>query len=103
MIDKKRDSRWSVAVRKKYFKRCPHCGKFPDGGVHHIISRSNTNTRYVLENGILTCFKFHRDFENINKKDKLIKMYIGEEIYKKLKDLSRGKISLEESGFTEIE
>jgi len=30
-------------------------------------------------------------------------MYIGDEVYKKLKDLSRGKISLEESGFVEIE
>ena len=57
------ESRWKKLVKEKWKGRCPHCGKTPNGGVHHIIPRGCKRTKFILENGILTCYTLHRLFE----------------------------------------
>lgn len=98
-----RYSKWIKAVLRKSFNRCPHCGQKPTGGIHHIFPRGCKKTKYVVENGIPTCYEFHRMWENPVTKKKLVRIYIGKEKYNLLRKLSNGIISIEESGFTEIE
>ncbi len=102
MKEKIRYNNWIKAVLKKNYSRCSHCGKKVTGGIHHIIPRGCKRTKYVVENGIPTCFEFHRMWENSVKKKKLISIYIGKEKYNLLKKVANGIITVEEAGFTEI-
>lgn len=102
MDQQQRYNRWIKAVLKKWFGRCPHCCKKPTGGIHHIMPRGCSLTKYVVENGIPTCCEFHRMFEDPKKEKNLIVKYIGNNLYKKLKNVANGILTLEEAGLKEI-
>ncbi|MCK5632981.1 hypothetical protein KAH94_04480 [bacterium] len=102
MKDQVRYKKWIKAVLKKNYGKCPCCGGKPTGGIHHIFPRGAKRTKFIVENGIPTCFEFHRLWENPLYFRNLINIHVGAEKYTKLKKLANGYISLEESGFTEI-
>ena len=102
MKEQKRYKRWINAVLKKNYGRCSHCGKKPTGGIHHIIGRGCKKTKYVVENGIPTCFKFHRMWEKPVIERELIRKYVGVDKYNLLRKVANGIIDIKETNFTEV-
>lgn len=94
------DSIWREKVREKYNNKCPHCNS-KDASPHHLISRKNRRTKWVVENGIFSCNILHRLFETKrgNEKRQLIKNYVGEERYSILIAISTNRMTPEEAGF----
>ena|SRR3990167_3267414 len=52
------DKLWSELVRARDGK-CAYCGKKEYLAAHHIFGRSNSATRFLLENGISLCPSHH--------------------------------------------
>ena len=53
------DRLWSNIVRINAGFACEHCGKQGKVDAHHIITRSDKNLRWDLENGICLCSGCH--------------------------------------------
>jgi len=85
-----RQTRWDKRVNHIWFGKCPCCGGKPEGGRHHIIPRENLRTKYIVINGILTCWNLHRAFEDPEKEEQLAIKYIGEYNYNELKKIAMG-------------
>lgn len=55
----KKDTKWSLDVKKRDGFKCMYCGKTTYLNSHHIFSRSNYSTRWDLDNGITLCSGHH--------------------------------------------
>ena len=55
MIDQKRDTRWSKAIKERDGHKCRFCGKSNNIEAAHIVPRGTKETRYILLNGITLC------------------------------------------------
>lgn len=53
------DNLWSGLIKNRDGNKCVRCGKDKYLNSHHIFSRSNRSTRWVLENGITLCAGCH--------------------------------------------
>lgn len=55
---KKLDKKWREKINERDNGRCVYCGG--DGNnAHHIVGRRNRSTRWLLDNGILLCYRDH--------------------------------------------
>lgn len=61
-LNKALDTAWSKAVKIRGGNKCAYCGAIQTLNSHHIYSRSNRATRWVLENGICLCVNHHIGF-----------------------------------------
>lgn len=104
MINKAKDDKWSLEVKKKYNGRCPHCGS-TEGSSHHIIPRQCMRTRLVVECGIYSCNWLHRAFEGKKgkyEKEKCLRIYVGNVRLSNLEKIKVGIIKPEVVGYKEI-
>jgi len=80
------DRIWSFLVKHKYNSTCQMCGK-PATEAHHIISRTEYNTRWDTDNGIALCRECHRkihDKMGNEEKEAFYRKIIGDDIYELL-------------------
>lgn len=53
------DELWSKLIKILAWFRCEYCGRRDHLNSHHIFSRNNRSTRFLLENGICLCAGCH--------------------------------------------
>jgi hypothetical protein len=91
-LDKKCLDLWSKCVRARDLT-CRGCNSDYKLSAHHVRSRTNLSTRYLLDNGICLCWKCHslQKFNPERFQDLVIEI-IGDEKYQELKRISLGDI-----------
>lgn len=91
-LDKKALDLWSRCVRLRD-NTCRGCNSDYRLSAHHIRSRTNLSTRYLLDNGICLCWKCHslQKFQPEKFFDLVIEI-IGDEKYQELKRKSQIEI-----------
>lgn len=96
-LDKKCLDLWSRCVRARDLT-CRGCNSDYKLSAHHIRSRTNLSTRYLLDNGICLCWKCHSlQKYNPERFQDLIIEIIGDEFYQELKRKSLGNIKVTEA------
>jgi len=84
-LEKKALDLWSRCVRARDLT-CRGCNSDFRLSAHHIRSRTNLSTKYLLDNGICLCWKCHslQKFNPERFQDLVIEI-IGDDFYKELK------------------
>lgn len=91
---------WKLICLKRDNFTCQYCGNKKDLQVHHIISRSNMNTKFDIENGITLCKKCHTKISvNPTSRTEFMIWYIKkfgieklEELQKRAREIKRWKV-----------
>lgn len=58
-LETKCDQLWGELVKRAWGNKCAICGKTDNLNSHHIITRSEKNTRWDVQNGICLCALHH--------------------------------------------
>ena len=92
-LEKKCLNLWSQCVRARDMT-CRGCNSDIKLSAHHIRSRTNLSTKYLLDNGICLCWKCHslQKFNPERFQDLVIEI-IGDEFYQELKRKSLMEIT----------
>lgn len=92
-LDKKCLDLWSKCVRARDLT-CRGCNSDFRLSAHHVRSRTNLSTRYLLDNGICLCWKCHslQKFNPERFQDMILEI-IGDDTYQELKRKSQMEIT----------
>ena len=92
-LEKKCLDLWSKCVRARDLT-CRGCNSDYRLSAHHIRSRTNLSTKYLLDNGICLCWKCHslQKFDPERFQDLIIEI-IGDAEYQRLKRMSQAVVS----------